>query len=74
MKKQQLQQLIEMTVEQYSLSEKQTEYLKSEIKGMEISADETILLKESGEFTEKREIIYQAVLTNRDIERHICYL
>ena len=64
--------LIEIAIEKYNLDEKQVEYLEKEFEDFTVNEDDYILIRESGKFTENRDIIYQAVLMEG--EKHICYL
>jgi translation initiation factor IF-1 len=68
-------QIIEMACEKYDLNENQKKILKKEL-NFKINKNDKIIVRPSGNFNHKMEIIYQAFIADEYVENklHICYL
>jgi ribosomal protein L10 len=64
--------MIARAIEQYNLTDKQADYLRAEMEDITVNEDDSILIRNSGEFNSNMDIIKQAVIVEGD--RHICYL
>jgi len=62
-------------IENLDITEEQSYYVESKLKGIEIHPEEILELKESGQFNSQGDIIYKVVLTlDGDMERFVCYI
>lgn len=59
---------------EFEVTEEQLQYINQELEGIEIAEDETLEIKNTGMTASNGELIEQVVLTNGDMERHVCYI
>ena len=63
------------TLNDFNLTEEQQNYVEKELSvGITIRDDEELGIKETGTANHEGELIQEVVLTNGDIERHVCFI
>jgi hypothetical protein len=68
--------LVSEAIEKFNLTEEQAMYIEKELSDfVEIKEDEEeIAIRNTMQTNSSGETIYQVVLTNGDMDRHVCYI